>query len=631
MSSSRALFRASALLLGLLVAAAPASAAIITVGRTNCTRTTIQDAINRAKQLGGHNFIHISRDVAGGTWTNQNIVIEDVDLTLVGGFDDCSDTEPSGRTYISGEGGRAAPVFRIRRSGEVLMYGLHIVGGDADSSGDDGFTNEGGGIDYRSDGTLLLDYTAVEYNYGVTGGGVHFESVAAGPAHLVLGNTVSIGQNEARLSGGGLYVRGATSDAKARVTTGASIYIGLNRAPAGSGGGMYVVGHSRLEMYGTDSAIYQNTARDTGGGVYVGSPAQVLLGATGPSAVNGLLVENSADKGGAIYLETAALTAGQVQLFATYFGQPTVRNNSAATSGGAFHVQGLPGTTVLFCARHITAERNFARAGSVAATQGNGARFSLNRIDEPCSGGYPSFVPQYCEQASGCSRITVNGIDANGNPAPNMYSVFAVDAGRLQLDKAYIYDNAADGVVRAFNGATEIWNSLIARNFLGSGGIVFDTTGSETSLHSVTIADNTINGSAVIQLARQGGFSMERSIVDQPGWALYAANAADTGPISFRDTLARVSSGAAGTPGVFAGTPLFVQSSPLDYRQDRFSPGVDFAARYDRWDEDIEGRPRGIDTANIVNFQGPDDLGAFEFQSASVPPVADDIFRNGFE
>jgi hypothetical protein len=58
----------------------------------------------------------------------------------------------------------------------------------------------------------------------------------------------------------------------------------------------------------------------------------------------------------------------------------------------------------------------------------------------------------------------------------------------------------------------------------------------------------------------------------------------------------------------------------------RTSAGVDYAPAVSGLD--LDGRSRTVDLGNVVNINGPLDLGAYEVQTCA---VADTVFCSGFE
>ena len=152
----------------------------ISVGSgAGCTRRTVQAAINLAHDLGGFRVIHISNDGDPARVWRENLVVENADLDIIGGYESCEAAEPSGRSTISG-GAQEQPALRIRGNGVVNLRGLVLRDGIRGSS-----TYNGGGIYYKGNGVLGLRDTHIVENRssGIevqTNGGEAFVSLEGG-------------------------------------------------------------------------------------------------------------------------------------------------------------------------------------------------------------------------------------------------------------------------------------------------------------------------------------------------------------------------------------------------------------------------------------------------------------------
>ncbi|MEO8010651.1 MAG: hypothetical protein ABI650_03295, partial [Dokdonella sp.] len=192
-----------------------AHAFIFTVGKSgtgnNCSFPTLQQAINAARANNEADEIWITRDVVGGYYQNQALLIEGQrdQLTIVGGFDDCRDVTRSGFTELHGNGGPRAPVLDIR-GGSVTIQGLRITRGDADSTR----VQDGGGIRYAGIGVLSVIDSLIDRNNAGRGAGIAVTSVGQGGASIRLENT-EVSDNRALSVGGGILLNSLDNAASA--------------------------------------------------------------------------------------------------------------------------------------------------------------------------------------------------------------------------------------------------------------------------------------------------------------------------------------------------------------------------------------------------------------------------------
>lgn len=270
-SPGTALRSGTACLLALL--ALPAVAQVYTVGGgPDCTTASLRQAIAAA----GQGFeIRIAQDQV---YEAQALRITSKKLRLVGGFDTCSDTTPSGQTVLSGAGGSRDSVLTIVGSSEVELDGLALIRGDQVHDG------YGGGIDFRGNGRLLLRNTTLGQNYAGYGGGLSARA-EGGPLTVTLDRRTIVQLNTAQISGGGIRIAGGTELFMIERDTALLNNEALGFDPVanvvreGRGGGLQVVAPARATLsspgYGQSGAIAYNTARLGGGIAVTGADIQV--------------------------------------------------------------------------------------------------------------------------------------------------------------------------------------------------------------------------------------------------------------------------------------------------------------------------------------------------------------------
>ena len=177
-----------ALVLASLLAAPEALAGAIVVGRDvgpgrPCTVATIQAAIDRANGLGGHNLILVTDDVPNAVYhENLNLsgLHQGLTLELVGGYNNCTDLQPTafGKASVYG-GGQSAPVMNIDGRANLMLRGFWMEGGRI-------------GIKWRGHGRVEVVNSTVNNNRDQ---GFHVEG-SGGEASLELMGTVQITDNE---------------------------------------------------------------------------------------------------------------------------------------------------------------------------------------------------------------------------------------------------------------------------------------------------------------------------------------------------------------------------------------------------------------------------------------------------
>ena len=150
------------------------SGTIITVGAepNGCHFDNIQDAIDSASTLGTE-FIHIATNQT----YNENLVIDDLTVSLIGGYSDCTAAgspfiQPSNNQVLI-DGGNNAPVLQVSGDSQrssVTLQNLRFIEGFGQAPNGD---SAGGGIlAYNADVVLSLDNVDVRSNDAEYGAGI---------------------------------------------------------------------------------------------------------------------------------------------------------------------------------------------------------------------------------------------------------------------------------------------------------------------------------------------------------------------------------------------------------------------------------------------------------------------------
>jgi hypothetical protein len=561
-------FAATMLVLSLFLHGLPAQAGAIVVGRgPDCTVPTIREAIQRANGFGGYNLILVTDEVPDGVY-HENLLLqnlrEDLALELVGGYADCTTLAPTAFGKASLYGGDVnRPVLRLRGHNDVTLRGFWMQSGTGE--GDYG----GGGIDFQGYGSLVLENVRVaeSNDLGYYGAGIHV-SGELGTALLSIASRVEV------------------TDQHDFASSGISMH-----------------GTSVLLMRGDGHSIRGNT----GSGIKIMAPAVADIGTTGTIL--------SGNGFGIIVNSPVGRSSGALaRLYSTDAANPL----RIADNGGALFAMGDDGTSIpnRICTRNVLIQNN----GDIAVLAGGRhASIDINPdANDICE--FPPAAAITCPSDLPCIRIAYNGAStsqplvlARGDASISLNRVLfdhnratsllstnlgtAASVANITMTQSLVlYNTLRDNLFEALNGGiVDIWDSTVAGN---GGGFGVSLVGSDPTLFQVT-----------------------NSIIDQPQGLVYLSN----GPVEtthFRRVLAHNRSGAAAGDDILIGQPDYLDAFG---RLKPDSPGVDYAPA--AGGTDFDGKPRDVDTANLPNWLGPRDLGAFESQAATL----DVLFADGFE
>jgi hypothetical protein len=563
---------------GYLLALLPltSSAATLTVGNASfCNFATIQAAITAAAAAPGPDLILISRNQ---TWTAQELLINSQDLTISSGAA-CGDLPDGLRATISGAGGAALPVLRINTSGSavVTLRFLNITGGLV--TGD----NLGGGILYNGsvNSKLVIEDSVISNNEAAYGGGIYVNGNGS-RGKLEIGANVLVASNDARISGGGIYLSNA--DLKMDAPNSA---IAFNDA-GDFGGGLRALGPSDISIKSGGQGlgtVYANTARIGGGIALQGSPdvigiVNLRIETMNPLNVVRIRANAARERGGAIYSRTELITG---------FG-----------GGTSSAVAELNGTNI---------EENFALIGaaiyldySASLTDTEGAILIMG----PAPGCAGSAV---CNQVSGNQAQTVGGMPTTGG------IVVGADTSFIGMYGTQLIGNSGGPPVYSDSpsetpgsSSVQLTNVVIANNEVRGDAIVRVVRGVSTSIFDTTITNNTLTGNAIINVA--GSIRLEDSIFWQPGKITLNSGSALVSRVLASET--------ASLPNpllAINADPRFIDPANGNFRLKAGSRAIDVAPPITGDDRDADGLPRDQDLDLIANVAGPRDLGAFERQT----------------
>ncbi len=566
-------------------------------GITACTHATLQEAVDAAAAHAGPDEIRMVMQSDLVNYSSQAVVISDPELTIRGGYQECSLPFASGRTILSGEGGAAAPVISIQvpcsqtgPAADIHLQGLEIVDGDN--------TLEGGGLYLDVCGQVAIENTRIANNQAPNGAGIYVHGHGDTATQLLFGDEVQIEDNAALGSGGGIAIESAY-----------------------------------LQLGGTNTVVRRNATTDQGrgGGIWIQASDQTLPARaeirSGDQGDDGVISGNLGGEGGGIFAGMYA----QVRVFSTQATHPVRIERNFAQLGAGISVRGL--ASVEMWESVLQANHAFKAGAAVMASEGG--LFSMASVSV---GNAPDDTVA-CIPRTACNHVTDN---------------LAVDE-EVKSSAVALVSNTSTG------GQTEVrFDSIDIRDNRGLNlfGDDCDSGTCETpmkiGLRGVRIDGNRLTR-RIIDLSHRTSFTCDyctiatarifnvpealfdsngpvlltRSIIWAPGrdiiggqtpaqlqaFDLLLHDRADFPPSAFPNEA-----------NIFVRDPLFVDRAATDFHLQADSPALDIADATGAPNTDLDGNPRVVDQPDILDLSGPLDLGAYER-----PFIIDLIFANGFD
>ena len=526
-------------------------AATFTVGNDPaCLYGSIQSAVDAAEMSGDPDIdIRIARS---GTYSNTAIDITDRSLRLVGGYDSCSDPEPSGRTTLSGTGGASDTVIDIVGSStptDVFLINLGITGGDP------GTNNYGGGIAIGGNVDVVLNNVAVTSSTADLGGGIYIDGRLG--ASLFVDQDSTISSNTARLGGGGIYCTDVGGEASSKSVRVDAPLIGNG---AVQGGGVYAQSCSYLHRANPGgNELVLNNATDSGGAIFADGSSVITLSGN-PNALVNVTFNTAGADGGGISLDGGsrldALNAAMI-------------SNMAAGDGGAVYI------------------------GRATATVDSLGRCSLDRcsrveLNEAASEGGAIFHRG--------GELTVRRTWIIGNNAPDG-SALKSQGELVTFESVVIAENSgATSVLRLTEGAYSIIGATFADNEDMNATML--VTGGSFELKGSILWDGV--GASVLFFSEEPTWDIDCLVAHDPEAIPGSPVTVLTGNPLFVDAIADDYRLTAASPAVDA--------------CDNFTGLISRSKLLILGPTDIDGLPRGTDLPNVPNLLGSYDIGASERQ-----------------
>ncbi len=383
----------------LVIQASTAAADVFYVGDgVGCTATDIGTVLLAAVFSAGPDEIRVARN---RTHLSQWIHLTDWSpsgvgaLIIVGGYDSCTDSTPSGRTTLVGRSG--LPIFHVDTSSATSVVTLRNLTIQGIIGGEEGVLVEG-------DSTVSIENCIVESNQG---GGVAAKSGAD-----VTIDYFSTVRNNNHFFGGGVYCNDAAVSISGIVS---------GNMVTSSGGGIFA--GFQCDMALDPGALIQSNTANWGGGIYATDGATVVI--DGRSTLDGAQVQwNTANnQGGGIFANGSGTQA------TVHNGW--VNNNTATTDGGGIYVaNGAVVSTARLAGACLDAQRCTQVSHNRLTTAGNGAAV---------------FV-----ETGGIASINQTFVEGNSGPGNTGFLMFATGTGSvLFLQGVQIWGN---GAVSLFQG-----------------------------------------------------------------------------------------------------------------------------------------------------------------------------------
>lgn len=595
----------------------------VTVGGAGdgCNYTSLQAAINATPPL---NFTEI-RLANTGNYFGGTYVIQDRVVRIVGGFQSCSSSEPTGTTTLNANGnGRVFHILGSSNLNATELKNLLITNGSADNEGGGGLRIEGrpGWL-----GVRLTNVTVSNNQSAVDGGGIKVRATDSEDPNGVFPTLLEI-----------------YADAPDNSSINGQSLIAQNSADR-DGGGIACI--SSFDQFASatvriDRSIVANNSANRDGGGIASTGCSLRLYPSSPTIISGITGNTAGRNGGGLFQSgSLAILYGGVQGDFGFQGfSALVRNNAATESGGGVFVR-----DGFLQARSVTVNGNRARRGAGLAAFEGGLVSLIGEPAQSCASPASSLA-----NFPLCNRIQENEVTLTGStvstPGGAAFYVHVLDSV-MALDHALITDNflppSNSGGVRNApsvgfirNGEVTIRNSLISGNRMGRD-LIAMVNMAELDLRFSTIAGND-DVSRVFDLnsTTEMHAYVGSSIIHQPGSVIFQSPDFVEGSRQMRCVIGHEPSGSVNiTTLAFYSQidPQFADPASGDFRPGPGSPAIDYCDDFDVdsvTQVDFAYSPRGLDYPEPITPapnripDGVYDLGAWEVQ-------VDRLFRDRFE
>jgi|GEM_PF-1014697 len=583
-----------------------------------CDYKNIQNAIDAA-EVSGTTDIRIATNKT----YNENLVIDDLSLSLTGGYATCfAATQPfggPGDNQVMVNGGNTASVLKITGNSQrhtVLLRNMRFIGGLGQAPNGD---SAGGGIlSYQADVGLSLTNVDVFSNDAEYGGGI-----------AIIGGDTDMSMQDSRVFnniagyGGGIYCSGAASSivmteksgVVANVANGPGPYNDINKQ--GRGGGVYLNGcYFGLHTGSADGGIIgiaSNYAYGDGGGIYADGGSNILL--NGHRVCSGNICKGD-DK-------SPVNITGNVAGFTNEYGR-----------GGGIYAK--DSTAITINAGLVEGNSTGGKGGGIYVYKSSLKVGRLHKAcwdQDHCNYIANNTLPTAYDTAGGAIYAADSDVDVSG----------AVFEHNLATLGAVLYSSGYVGNTDKIR----VESSMITNNGDGSSqSIIHIENNISVDFIHTTLADNSllqnVYGVAIFRSEDNPDLSLHSSIVVNSefdvlshNWLNYHVDisciiANETESISASNNLINYSAGAAGGAYITQDDPIFLDPQNSNYYLAGNSPAIDYCHTPTHATvlyKDIRYKDRGYDDPNVA------DLSLFSFYDlgADESYINDIIFTDDFE
>ena len=558
---------------------------VFTVGSDlDCQFNLIQDAINTASSLNNDYELRI----ADNKIYTENLIIDHPDLSIKGGFANCSDAVNDISNNSQAEIDASIinlPAIILNNSDTSVkhnndFYNLNISNGEGNQD------NPAGGVNVMDDNIEVnIENSFISNNNGIDGGGIHIE----GSSTIV-------------------YIKDS--------------YLLVNNAD--KGGGLYCDA-ADVFVYG-DSGITLNEAEHGGGGVHLTNACHFNFFSGTSGGVFDLrgIAANTGQYGGGINANEGALVNLWGYQLTNEIGssdQPVnITNNKATISGGGIYVHGDETEVNAYATIINNNETLLTFSGGPASSHSGGIHvhfgsFSLSKLNFSC------WDTQKCNQIRG-NKVT--------GPLSSGAGISSYSGARIKIKDTWISDHHAAHSV--FMDASRTSAHIEGNVFTNNGGDSID--GNEILLSfnddagSISMAYNTFVNNEIykslIEISQNpffiifGNIIKESNNVDIFGISLGGGASTNT---QFQCQVAHEDQSYSGTQIVVA-DPDFVDEANEDFHLAPGSAAIDLCSDvYAVSTLDIDEQVRGWDDGLTDNMFGAYDAGVDEY----IPTTTADI------
>ncbi len=592
-------FVSCVMLLAGLLAASPGDAAIFTVGAdAACTHSSVLSAIFASAGNGpASDEIRVANNQS---YSGVIAPIASQNLRVRGGYSDCADSAPSGRTVIVGTTSGSNGTFAT--SGAADDYDLILENLELRDAG--AVARRGGAVRIEGNFNVDLRNSLITNNLAGRGGGVYIDG--SDGAELWIRPDSIISNNTATVSGGGIFCQngGYVILFQALIIGNVAEDGSSDPAESGNGGG--------VALYGCRLVQYE-------------SPG-----------FRGVLANTAHRYGGGYYLRNEPGDGAWLSLFGNAISPAEVTDNEAAVSGGGIAVNddlALGATATSAVMIHDSwIDSNRAPTGAGISLIAGGDVVMQRTLDTA-----------QCHDATYCSSLSFNGSTSAGATCFGA-AAFLGPGSKLRLNNTLVEDNCASDIGWTFRQRADSELQLDSSVVAGNGGSSpFFIETAFTGLLEIawsTVTGNLDTGHIHFMIvpsgsANTGTLRIHGSLLGEPFEQMVGASGGGgLPPMTLEFDCLVVDTFFVSPLSAIRATELSPPYGMIAPASGNYRLSSGNAIPVDWCDASLGARANGdahgvtaVYDAPRANTHGPFDLGAYEF----VVALPDMLFANGFE